>query len=91
MSHEADIDLEDISFYTYMTWGGRQANIYLAQLKEFFQKLADNPTIGRDASEFVEGLKRFGYKSHMIFYITTDTGILIVRVLGQQMDFEQHL
>ena len=91
ISKEADTDLEDISFYTYMNWREKQAVLYLAKLKECFQTLTDSPTIGRDASEFSQGLRRFSYESHMIFYVMIDTGILIVRVLGQQMDYEQHL
>ena len=91
ISKEADTDLEDISFYSYMNWGEDHAVLYLSNLKHCFQTLVTHPSIGRDASEFFQGLKRFSYKSHMIFYTTIDTGILIVRILGQQMDYEEHL
>lgn len=83
ISQEADLDLEDISFYTYLTWGERQADIYLAKMSAFFQKLSDHSTIGREASDFQPDLKCISFESHMIFYVTIDNGIFIVRVLGQ--------
>lgn len=53
--------------------------------------MAENPSIGRDASESSEGLKRFVFESHMIFYQPMDTDVFIVRVLGQRMDYQKSL
>ncbi|TRX48497.1 type II toxin-antitoxin system RelE/ParE family toxin [Fulvivirga sp. M361] len=50
-----------------------------------------NPDIGRDASEFSRSLKRFTYKSHMVFYLNSDPDILIIRVLHHSMDYQRHL
>jgi toxin ParE1/3/4 len=47
--------------------------------------------LDRDASKFIEELKRFSYKSHTIFYLITLNGIFIIRVLSQRMDYEYNL
>ena len=56
-----------------------------------FGILAKHIDLGRDASEFIEDLKRFTYKAHTIFYLLTTNGIFILRVLSQRMDYEFNL
>ena len=60
-------------------------------MHETFEILAENTNLGRDASEFIEGLKRFTYKVHTIFYLITTNGIFLLRVLSQRMDYESNL
>lgn len=36
-------------------------------------------------------LQRFRYGRHVVFFTNADNGILIVRVLGEAMEFERHL
>lgn len=88
---EADADLEDISFYTYVKFGEKQAEKYLANLKEGVITLSRNPFIGKDVSDMGTEFKMFTFKSHAIFYLTREDDILIVRILGQSMDYLQHL
>ena len=90
-SEEADVDLEDIAFHTFMKWGEHQSDKYLAKLKDCITALSENPFLGKEASEIVSELRVFPFKSHYIFYFPRDTGILIVRILGQSMDYNQHL
>ena len=52
--------------------------------------LAAEPARGRDASELAPNLRRSAYESHIIFYVPEATGVLIVRVLHQRMDFARH-
>ena len=47
--------------------------------------------MGRDAGYIREGYFRMASASHMIFYRKSETGIFIVRILHQSMDFEPHL
>jgi len=91
LSSKADGDIDDIVDYTLETWGESQTNIYLTDLYEFLQTLADNPELGRSASEFAPPLKRYHYKAHTIFYEPTRKGIFVVRILGQIRDFKRHL
>ena len=91
LSNESTIDLTDIYEFGIDNFGLDQAQKYILGLHELFQTLSNNANIGRDASEFLPSLKRFVYKSHIIFYLSTNSGVLIVRVLNQSMDYERHL
>jgi len=91
ISRKAEIDLANIYEYGIETFGMKHAKNYLLGTHQVFEILTDNVNLGRDASEFMLLLKRFSYKSHTIFYLVTDIGILIVRILNQSMDYENNL
>ena len=90
LSEACKIDIDEIYEYGIKNFGLAQAQNYLLELHELFFTLADNVNIGRDASEFFPLLKRFTYKSHMIFYLQKNSETLIVRVLSQSMDYQLH-
>jgi len=91
LTKEADADLLDIAGYTIAKFGLRQSKTYKDGLYNCFKTLSENVSLGRGAAEFTPTLKRFKYKSHSIFFEPLDTGILIIRVLSQRMDYEEHL
>jgi len=91
LSKKTEIDLAKMYEYGIEIFGLKQAKAYVSGMHTLFQVLADDTTLGRDASEFILTLKRFSYKSHTIFYVVTDIDILIVRVLNQSMDYEKNL
>ncbi len=91
VSRKAEIDLAKMYEYGIERFGLKQSQTYLLGMHTLFQILADNASLGCDASEFVLSLKRFLYKSHTIFYLATDIDVLIVRVLHQSMDYENNL
>ena len=91
ISARAESDLAQLYEYVIEIFGLQQARRYLSGMHDLFQMLADKVNLGRDASEFVPSLKRFSYKSHTIFYLTSDNGIFIIRVLSQRMDYGEHL
>tara|TARA_R110001583_G_scaffold154725_1_gene306436 strand:+ start:432 stop:722 length:291 start_codon:yes stop_codon:yes gene_type:complete len=91
VSGKAESDLTKMYEFGIETFGLKQGQAYLLGIHDLFQILADNANLGRDASEFVFSLNRFSYKSHTIFYLTTDIDILIVRVLNQSMDYDSNL
>jgi toxin ParE1/3/4 len=91
LTRKADNDLAAHYEYGIETFGLAQAQDYLIGLHDRFITLAQTPTLGRSAEELATGLKRFEYGSHVIFYLPNDEGILIVRVLRQEMDFKRHL
>ena len=86
----ADHDLGRIADYTIETFGLHQARRYAESLKACFNLLARNPGMGRKADELAPGLNRFNHQSHVIFYRQKSSELLIVRVLHESMDFEQH-
>jgi len=67
LSKAAKNDLADIYEFGIEKFGFSQAQLYLTQLHQHFLTLAENPGIGRDASEFAEGLRSFVFESHTIF------------------------
>jgi len=91
LSSESEIDISKIYEYGIGKFGLNQAQEYLIGLHDLFKTLAGNSNIGRDASEFYPSLRRFVYKAHMIFYLQSESGVFIVRILSQTMDYERHL
>ena len=80
---------EDIGrIYEY---GLRQAKEYILGLHNAFELLARQNFMGLDASELKPELLRFTFESDMIFYLTTDYGSFIIRVLHQSMDYHRHI
>ncbi|MDF0650219.1 MAG: hypothetical protein CV081_03025 [Nitrospira sp. LK265] len=91
LTPKAASDLDAIYEYTILRFGLGQARIYLLGLQEQFQILAEQPAQGRQADALARGLRRWEYHSHIIFYMPTEHGIRIVRVLHQRMDVRRHV
>ena len=91
LSSKAAADLDGIYEYTILHFGLEQARVYLLGLHERFEMLAEQPTQGRKADELAPGLRQLGYQSHIVFYLTKDDGIRIVRVLHHSMDVTRHV
>jgi toxin ParE1/3/4 len=88
---KAVADLESIWDYTVDTWDAQQAERYLRMLNRAFTDLAENPSLGRSADFIRRGYRRHLAGRHVVFYRVIDTGIDVVRVLHQKMDFDRHL
>ena len=85
-------DIIDIGRFTAEKWGKPQRNKYLKQLDDAFRLLARQPDIGRDAEAIKPGYKKFSQGSHIIFYRAgTESKIVVIRILHNSMDVEQHL
>jgi toxin ParE1/3/4 len=85
-------DIIDIGRFTSEKWGKRQRDKYLKQLDDTFRLLALKPDIGRDAEDIKFGYKKFSQGSHIIFYRAgTESKIVVIRILHNSMDVEQHL
>jgi len=91
LTNWATTDLSDIADFTIQTFGIEQARFYRDGLNHCFEILAENPQLGRNATELAANLQRFDYQSHVVFYIPKESHILIVRILHQRMDFWRHL
>ncbi|MDP4558760.1 type II toxin-antitoxin system RelE/ParE family toxin [Halomonas meridiana] len=78
--------------FTTGRWEKRQRDKYLRQLDDAFKLLAHQPDIGRDADDKKPGYKKFSQGSHIIFYRAgTESRIVVIRILHNSMDVEQHL
>jgi toxin ParE1/3/4 len=85
-------DIENIWDYTAATWSQSQAEIYIRLIQRTLELLADDPRLGRAWDEIRAGYRKFRADSHIVFYrIIATSGIEVVRVLHESMDFEQHM
>jgi toxin ParE1/3/4 len=92
LSKSAQLDIEKIADYTIENFGINQARVYRDGLISCFQDLTVRPERGRLYLHKDETLLLcYRYKSHIVFFKRTNAGILIVRILGERMDFRRHL
>ena len=91
LSRKADADIESIAEFSLQRWGPTRTEQYILGLHETFRVLAEFPDLGRNASDIRPGYRKIETASHSVFYRKTATGVLIVRVLHQHMDFRRHL
>lgn len=82
-------DFRGIYDYTLMKFGETQADRYTGALEAFLGTLSKMPAMGRDY-DAVPGVMRISFQSHTVFYALRDGGILVVRILHQQMDLQRH-
>ena len=87
VSIEAENDLLDIWFYIAQDQPAN-ADRYLEKLQQTALKLAETPGLGRDRAELAEGLKSFPVDRYSLYYLVTDTQIILVRVLPGDRDIE---
>lgn len=85
ISTEAENDLLDTWLYIAEDQP-INADRYLDKLQEKAQKLAEFPDLGRDRPELAEGLKSFPVDRYNLYYIVTETKLILVRVLPGDRD-----
>jgi len=90
LTKKADSDLSSLYEYGVLHFGLTQAQDYVIGLYDRFQILGKNPLFGRNADELTPKLRRSEYQSHVIFYMNDNDGLLIVRILREEMDLKRH-
>lgn len=91
LSEIADKDLENIFDFTNEKFGFDQAEKYLLEIDDVFQKLVQNPRFGKQRNEIKSGLYSFPKDNHIIFYRILDSHIRIVRILHGSRDLPNFL
>ena len=95
LSRKAAIDLGGIHAYTTVNFGLTQARRYLSGMHERFEDLARQPMLGRSASQLSPNLRRYEYRSHVVFFVAEDDGVRIgcAHSMGpaQSMDVRRHV
>ena len=91
LTRRAATDLEAVFAYTAEQFGVEQARSYLGGLHGCCERLADRPRLGRSAESLTPGLRRYEFRSHVVFYIGRSEGVVIVRVLHERMDAPRHV
>lgn len=84
-------DLQQAWLYSRDRWGRRRADAYIRDLTAIIERLAANPLLGQACDDIRPGYRKHPTGSHMLFYVTHDDEIAIIRVLHQQMDAEDRL
>lgn len=87
----ANADIRSIARYTQDTWGRDQRRRYLDGLNEKFEVLAAMPEMVAERRDFRPPVRIHHHEKHLIIYVITDSGILIVRVLHQSQDVPAQL
>ena len=88
---EAYLDLENIWNYTLETWSLKQADKYYNAIIEAIEFLCTEPKSGKSAEHLRKGYRLFKVNSHLIFYITTDFELDVIRILHSQMDIPNRI
>lgn len=91
VSKAAHTDIRSIARYTQDTWGRDQRRRYLDGLNEKFEMLAAAPEMAAERRDFRPPVRIHHYEKHLIIYVISGSGILIVRVLHQSQDVPAQL
>lgn len=91
LTRRAAADLDAVFEYTAERFGLVQARSYFQGLHACCERLANSPRRGRSAESLAPGLRRYEFRSHVVFYLEESDGIVIVRVLHERMDAPRHL
>ena len=88
---KAEQDLIAIWLYSFENFGITQADKYLDQIGTALQSIAQNPEIGVNCDSIRFEYKKYQFKEHIIFYKIEMSKIQVIRVLGNDMDYLNHL
>lgn len=87
----AQRDLSSIWDYTVERWDARQAETYVLEIRSAIERIAEQPDRGRAVDEIRTGYRRYAIGSHLVFFIESDDGVDVIRILHQRMDPTRHL
>ena len=88
LTPEADNDLTEIWQDGFKKWGLKQANTYLLQLEERFEKLFEFPGLGVKRDEIRMGYRSYRESSHLVFYRKNNNKLEVIRILHKRMDID---
>ncbi len=87
---EAAADLEAIGEFIAAD-SPRRAESFVGELEAACFRLADTPGMGVARDRLRPGQRMFPLRGHLIFYLPTDDGVEIVRVLSGKRDVDSLL
>jgi len=91
LTPRARADLRAIWTYTADRWNSEQADRYVGLLQGAMRIVAAAPRRWRSCDHIRSGYFKYAAGSHVLFFKRHESGIVVVRVLHQSMDFERHL
>lgn len=90
LTNKAEAEIDRVFEYSVLNFGLSTAQGYLMGMHECFAMLADHQSWGNDYGFIENGLQRYEYRSHSVYYRETPDGILVARVLGNRQDPARH-
>lgn len=87
----AEQDLVDIWLYSWNEWGQAQADAYLDDLEHTLWLLAEQPSLGRERTEFNPAVRIHYHAQHLLVYQPLMNGIRLIRVLHKSVDIDTQL
>ncbi|PIB93610.1 type II toxin-antitoxin system RelE/ParE family toxin [Caulobacter sp. FWC2] len=87
----ARFDMREIWAYTVQQWGRRRADRYIRDLTATIDTIARDPYRGVATEWIEENCRKQIFRSHVIFYVPTHEGVVVARILHQQMDASSRL
>ncbi|MCC7346281.1 MAG: type II toxin-antitoxin system RelE/ParE family toxin [Variibacter sp.] len=84
-------DMVGIWTFSAGQWSPRQADRYIEGILKGVEWVAANPDRGAPCDEIRKGYRKHRVGSHMLFYRQRRDGIVVIRILHQNMDFKRHL
>mgnify|MGYP000863181458 CR=1 FL=1 len=81
-------DLETVWAYGAETWFADQADRYLDELVQAFDRVARSPALFRECLEFMPLVRIYPYRSHLIVYVDLEGQVTILRILGGRQDWQ---
>jgi len=84
-------DFDRIAVYSRRRWGVNVAVRYVTGLGQAIERIRRHPTIGADCSDIIEGIRRYRFQSHTIYYAVMSDSVRIVRILHIRMSPVRHL
>jgi len=86
LTNKAETKLAAIYEYSILNWGLRTARDYLQSMHHSFRLLAENPRMGHDVGHVRRGLRRHPRGSHVVYYRTAESGVVILDIFGERQD-----
>lgn len=86
----ASRDLSAIWDFTAERWDVPQAETYIGELRAAIERIAEQPERGRACDEIRDGYRRYAVGSHLVFYVNSEFGVDVIRILHQRMDPSRH-
>jgi len=87
----AQNDLVKIFEYTAMNWGLSQAEKYQDDLYDGMQLLSEQEELGKDYPYSELSYRKLHVNRHLVFYRVEKQECIVVRILHDRMDIEEHL
>lgn len=87
----AQRDLSAIWDYTVERWDADQAETYVLEIRSAIERIAEQPNRGRAVDDICVGYRRYAIGSHLVFFVESDDGVDVIRILHQRMDPTRHL